>query len=196
MNKKNKIDLFDEVLRILFLEKNGSENDNISDIELFDEECEDLMKKESREHLIKLLYSKLNTLTFGELILNKVSENNLTMKELSQYSNLSESTIDELTKDRILTNNIPVLMLKNLLLYLKINFEEAKSSIYKSFTMIVSSKENALLEHDVIQPAFRRTGYKVEKDQSKIKETYIRDLFDNEYALNKYLLRLNELLNH
>lgn len=89
------------------------------------------------------------------------------------------------------------MLFKNLLSYLNISFSSAEKGIRKTFELLQAKLSPTLNSHSV-HPAFR-AGLFLSKSDYNAHFANLSDgkeLYENKEALDKYLNRLNELLNH
>jgi hypothetical protein len=190
--------ILDQALRILYLENASHMTDDQIEIELarMQRIPSVEMSNELRDKLFSKLSQTLASKSLGQVISEKVSELQINLTELSRVSKLPEDMLKGLQEDEIYTNNIPIVLLRDLLKRLQITFQEAEKSILKTFEILQSK----LIDHKMPAspyPSYRR-GIYVSKDSSSLlgkKRSEGKELFENKDALEKYLGRLHELMN-
>ena len=197
MSTNNPIDILDETLRILFLESGKSERADaekemaiiLSNTHLIE------MPEAMRVKLMDQLNTALVQVSLGQLISDAMNANKLEDNMLGEKTGLPIPVLIELKEDAIFTNNVPIVLLKKLLFALQIPFQTAEQAIRKTFETL-QSRTGPTSFYNGIAPAYKKGGF-------TSRESYIRnmpknsgkDLFQNEEALNRYLNRLNELMN-
>jgi hypothetical protein len=190
MSNIDKINKLDEALAIAWLEDLVA-SENEAPVFKMDNTATHIMATDKKNKIIEQLYSKLSLLSFGELLTKSMSEQNISAAQLSGKAELNESFVKDLQSDHLAVNNIPVVLLKKLLNSLAISFTDAKKAILKTFEIVrqstVVSEENFS-----VTPAFRRG--KTNSDNNSYKRLPNKDLFENEESLNKYLERLEKLM--
>ncbi|MDO3641499.1 hypothetical protein [Mucilaginibacter sp. L3T2-6] len=194
--KKENIDPLDEALRLLVLE-NASEPDfNRAAKEMvFMNITEDYqMSAVGKERLLTGLNQLLAAPSFGDLIKSQMAKINLNTGHLSEETQLPEAVITELAADQFYINNVPIKFFRKLLDTLKITFDAAESAIRKTFDML-QSQQDEFSSGALLKPAFRKSLMVSNDDLSEmITSNKGKELFENKEALDKYLLRLNELM--
>lgn len=188
--------MLDEALRILSLE--SVENDKYADNEmsliLSNEFLVDVPSAKEEE-LFVALSGLVTARSLGQVVQEKLQQLEITPVQLSDTVKLPVQVIDKLLVDDLYTNNIPIVLLKNLLNYLNIKFTTAEKSIRKTFELL----QGKVFNHDVhaaLAPAFRsslHTSKSITFPSHKTSDG--KELFENSEAMEKYLNRLNELLN-
>jgi len=194
--KKEYIDPLDEALRLLVLE-NADElefNQAVKGMVFMEENVEAEMSAVGKEKLISGLTSLLTSPSFGDIIKTQMRKVQLDAARLSQETQLPETLIEELTMDRFYVNNVPIKFFKTLLNTLQITFESAESAVRKTFTMLQSQQDDYSASV-LLKPSFRKS-LMVSSDEvsDMITSNKGKELFENKEALDKYLLRLNELM--
>lgn len=199
MNKDTKIDPVDEALRFIYLESSSTADNAFSSAQL-----QDILKADynvhitdaDKETILKKLYSYASSSSLGDLLLEAMNEKQISVQNLSQELKITESVIEDLKADKVFTNNVPVVFIKNLMQALGISFKKAETAILKTFELLKSQAVIEEVNFRSMQPAFRK-GYYASRENSTWSNNMAesRDLFENEEALKKYLLRLDELMN-
>jgi hypothetical protein len=190
--------ILNQALRILYLENaTRVREDQIAKELMRIQQVQSVeMSNELRDKLFSNLSQTLASKSLGQVISSKISELQLNLVELSKVSKLPEDMLKGLKDDEIYTNNIPIVLLRDLLKRLQITFQEAEKSILKTFEILQSK----LIDHKIAgspYPSYRR-GIYVSKDSSSLlgkKRHDGKELFENKDALEKYLNRLHELMN-
>ena len=144
--------------------------------------------------LLDGLRAELLQKSFGELIAGQMTAQALTEAELAQRSRLPLQVIGDIRKDKLFTNNIPVMLIKNLVEILQLTFSEVEQAVYKTFDLLKSQAEPRS-PVGTAMPAYRK-GIFISRQM--ISESHnisgSKDLFENREALEKYMLRLKDLL--
>ena len=195
MNEQHKIDPFDEALRILWLEGLDELNNEDSQKKLnsiLSGNYSVTMSQFKSTELIDKLHNTVQSSSLGQLINQAIVSNKLSEEEVVKQSQLPLKTFSELKTDSIFPNNIPILLLRNLLKQLNISYKVAEQAIFKSFDTM---KNREFIASCVSQPTFRRSQTNTRDSFLKVNHKADgRELFENEEALKKYLLKLEELM--
>lgn len=199
MNKNIKIDPIDEALRLIYLESSSSADNTFSALQfqnILEAEYNTQISATDKETILNKLYKYASSESFGDLMVEAMSKKAATSLSLAQELKISEAVIVDLKEDKIFTNNVPVVFVKNILQYLDISFQKAHTAILKTFELLKSQAVIEEVNFRSMQPAFRKSYYasrEVSAWSNNMAES--RDLFENEEALKKYLVRLDELMN-
>lgn len=199
MSKNIKIDPVDEALRLIYLESSSAADNAFSSVQLqqiLEADYKIQIADMDKAAILNKLYSYASSASFGDLLLEAMNQKNISAQTLSQELKITESVIEDLRADKIFTNNVPVVFIKNILQSLDISFKKAETAILKTFELLKSQAVIEEVNFRSMQPAFRK-GYYASRENSAWSNnmTESRDLFENEEALKKYLLRLDELMN-
>ncbi len=198
MNNQNNVNTLDEALRVIWLESSKEANIESSEKEIntvLNANYSIKMDTEKESLMMEKLNPALANLSFGNILTTKMSEGSIVDEILASKTNLPVEVIEDLKADSIYTNNIPVVLLKDLLLFLNISFKSAEQSILKTFDMLQSQIEFKSNESSVFKPAYRK-GYHASKEATiwNAPKSDGKELFENKESLDKYLQRLNELI--
>ncbi len=200
MDIQNNIDALDEALKLIFLE--NPKESNVSSLE---KEVEQLLSfspvKTMAANKMALLIQKLNvvatSLTFGQLFQQALKKENLAEESIAEKIKLPIDVILELKMDNVYTNNIPIVLFRNLLSTLNLSFKSVETAIRKTFEVLQNQVEPRQSNLSGFSPAFRKGFYTSRESFSKNShKTDGKELFENKEALEKYLIRLNELMNN
>lgn len=199
MNKNIKIDPIDEALRLIYLESSFAADNAFSSVQLqhiLEADYNVDIADADKQTILSKLYSYASSSSLGDLLLEAMIVKNISAQALSQDLKITESVIEDLKADKIFTNNVPVVFIKNILQVLGISFKKAETAILKTFELLKSQAVIEEVNFRSMQPAFRK-GYYASRENSAWSNNMAesRDLFENEEALKKYLLRLDELMN-
>jgi hypothetical protein len=194
----NRIDITDEALRIFYLESAKEANDHIAEREMnqiLKLQPGEALNQNHEKNLMERLRGVLLNMSLGQLIEDRMADAAISEDSLAETSHLSVDVIREIIEDKIYANNIPVVILKDLLKGLKITFEKAERAIHKTFD-ILQQQNLEKSNFSAFNPSFRKSVY-ISKDMiSNIApKTDGKELFENKLAMEKYLNRLNELLS-
>jgi hypothetical protein len=199
MNKNIKIDPIDEALRLIHLESSSNADNSFSALQLqniLEAEYSTQISASDKEAILNKLYKYASSQSFGDLIVEAMSKKAATSLSLAQELKISEAVVIDLKEDKVFTNNVPVVFVKNILQYLDISFQKAHAAILKTFELLKSQAVIEEVNFRSMQPAFRKSYY-ASREASAWSNNMAesRDLFENEEALKKYLVRLDELMN-
>lgn len=192
--KKNKIDKVDEALRILWLDAgtNASESDACNQLAgILQEPVHAEMPKEDQAKLMDDLFVTMSTISLGELIVEKMQSMAIPIKILAEQVKLSEERIDQLKKDEIYPNSVPVVLLKDFLEKLSIGFHLAEKGILKTFEVV---RQRLRVPAVACKPVFRRSSSREDSDMGGALRKTKTDLYENKEALFNYLNKLEELM--
>ena len=199
MDTQNKIDTLDETLRVIFLESAKDVNISASDKEMkliLFSSPNVLMTEDKKALLMQKLNALIASLSFGQLLQQAILNMNINDDAVAEKSNIPLSVIHDLRNDAIYTNNVPIVLFKNLLSVLNLSFTSVEAAIRKTFEVLqsqVAAKHNNL---SGFSPAFRKGYYTSRETFSKNSpKSDGKELFENKEALEKYLTRLKELMN-
>jgi hypothetical protein len=193
----NNIDITDEALRIVYLERSKELEDVKGEHELnfilsasYPSVMDEPKKNRLLEHLMDIAFS----MSFGELLAKKMAQQSMNKEGLAQQAKLPHSIVNDLLADNIYTNNVPIIILKNLLNTLQINFSAAENGIRKTFEIL----QNRISSTELLgaqKPAYRK-GLFISKEafSNPQGKNEGKELYENKEALEKYLHRLDELL--
>lgn len=196
MDEQKKYIPLEEALKLYWLEE--SEN---ADIETSDKALTSILNMHYSNHideskeklLLDKLYSKINVLTFGQLISETEKAKSITDESLAEESKLSLNIISNLKSDLEFPNNIPIVLLKNLLKKLDVTFKEVEQSIWKTFEILKNN--NSFASKHFFQPVYKRKEHENKKDFIKSNhKSFGKELYENEDALKKYLSKLENLM--
>jgi hypothetical protein len=197
MNNNNHIDPFDETLRLFFLEsaKSNDENAEKELAMILSNDNPALMPDMMRLNLMVGLEKVLDQTSLGQLIKDAIQKNTVEESTLVQHTGIPLPVLKELEEDALYTNNVPIVLLRNLLKTLNISFHLAKAAIRRTFDLL-QLRGTSSTSHNGLTPTFKKGGF-------SSRETFFRnapkgsgkELFQNEEALNRYLNRLDELMN-
>ncbi|MBL0200267.1 MAG: hypothetical protein IPP81_08840 [Chitinophagaceae bacterium] len=198
MNTPNKIDTLDEALRVIFLES-AKETDAINP----EQEMNQILSSVNfvmSDAKKTLMLEKLNTvstsLSFGQLLQKAIVDLSTTEAVIAEKSNLPFEIIENLKNDSIYTNNVPIKLFKNLVSFLNISFKAVEESVRKTFEILQSPAVAKSDSFSGFSPAFRKGYYASRESLTKnTPATDGKELFENKESLEKYLSRLNELMN-
>jgi len=197
MGNTVEINSFDEAIRVIWLESSkvtNEEPENISEF-ILDSEVTSNLSENKRDKLVDELFEKSKIPSFGLILSDAIIKNNVSMKEINEITNLSENVINDLQKDNIFINNIPILLFKKLLDFTKISFEKAETSIYKTFEIL----KNKDILNKIYSPGLcitQRKESKITKELTTSNKIEItgKNLYENKESLQRYLSHLKEIL--
>ena len=198
METSKKINVLDESLRLAWLENSKEADSNVSDKDLkiiLKGVYNSSMSQEKKQLLIDKLFSKLSSLSLGQLISDSIELKSLSDDDVAIQTNLPVNIIEELKTDAIFPNNIPVILFKDLLKILDISFQTAEHAVWKTFDIIKNRAFLSRQDFKQAQPAFRHNQNSSHESFIKINSISDgRELFENEDSLKKYLQKLDTLM--
>lgn len=183
-------DILDTTLKAFDFEFTNSEFDSLFEIVMT---CnyEYNFPKEQELKLFARLKSVDKEYTLGTILQNVMMQHLVTPSVLSEKTKISENMLSKLLTDSIIISNVPVVVLKRLLAYFKISFQEAKEAILRTNELLqkhFSTQDSFLISH----PSFRKNNGDTEKLNAYQKGN---EFFENDEAISMYLERLEELMN-
>ena len=116
---------------------------------------------------------------------------------VAHESELPIEVIQDLKGDLVYTNNIPINLFRKLLSILNISFASAESAVRKTFEILQHQVSGRTNSYSGFNPTYRK-GHLTSKEEllKNNSRSDGKELFENKEALDKYLLRLNELMNN
>lgn len=197
MNANNHIDMLDETLKIFFLESTKTDetalHQELSVILSNNQLVE--MPDAMRLKLMNRLKDVLQQVSFGQLITEALQKNSIEPDNLAELTGLPVPVLKELQTDAVFTNNVPIVFLKKLLQTLNISYQVAEQAIRNTFELLQHSVPSSA-SFNGVTPAFKKGNlFSRESFIKNMPKTSGKELFQNEEALNRYLNRLNELMN-
>jgi hypothetical protein len=195
--ESKRIDVLDESLRVLSFERTLNEipGKELSLILSGNPAIE--MPATRKAELLTKLGALMNAPSLGQILQQQLLASEITADQLAANINLPTQVVNDLLDDSIYTNNVPIVLLRNLLYNLGISFSTAEKGIRKTFELLQSKFSSDGSSYS-LHPAFR-SGMFMSKPDSILpyaKATDGKELYENKEAIEKYLSRLSELLNH
>lgn len=135
-------------------------------------------------------FSQLNSPTLGSVLQTAIQQLAIEPVQLVSQTRLPEDLLTKLLADALFISNVPVVLLKNLLLQLQIPFGVAQSAIeqtLRQLRMATTQETN----QSAGSLAFRRENGEVRSAESRQEG---RSLFENDEAVAMYLHRLENLM--
>jgi hypothetical protein len=196
MSSENKVDRFDEIMRTIYLDQVKSMDAEQLQQALFKVQSGNSgdVASDHKERIITRLTAMMHQLSFGQLLQEAMQQQNIAEPLLVENTGLTPFVIDELKSDGIYPNNVPIQLFKKLVMTLKLSYSNVKAAALKTVSLL---KQQAVVS-DVsgYTPAFRKGHEQFSGNQiRKSHDSDGKELFENEEALNKYLNRLEELMN-
>ena len=196
MDKENKIDRFDEIMRMIYLDQIKSMDTDQLQHELFMVQNGNRgdVAPGDKERTITRLAATMEQLSFGQLMQETMRQQSVAEQLLVENSGLTQAVVQDLKRDGIYPNNVPIQLFKKLVMTLKLSYANVKAAALKTVGLL---KQQAVV-NDVsgYTPAFRKGHEELSSGQlRKSHDSDGKELFENEEALNKYLNRLEELMN-
>jgi hypothetical protein len=198
MDTPNKIDTLDEALRVIFLEstKDASGTADIEMQLILSSPADINMSDDKKVLLVQKLNTLISSLSFGQLLQQTMQNLNISEEVIAEKSKLPVDVINGLRGDTVYANNVPIVLFKSLLSALSLSFKPVETAIRKTFEILQSQVAVKNDNLSGFSPAFRKGYYTSRESFSKNSpKTDGKELFENKEALEKYLSRLNELMN-
>jgi len=194
MNTQNKIDAFDEALKMIYLE-GAKENDNaVSEMKyIMSLPVSKQMTIGKKFELIAKLNAVMDSLSLGQVIQVAMKKRNLSEEQLVSSASLPSFVITGLKEDKIYTNSVPIMFFKKLLKFLDIDVAAASQAIRKTLEILQSQKVTEQ-SFSGFRPAFRRGIHSSDAIAKNIVESDGKELFENKEAMENYIKRLEELM--
>jgi hypothetical protein len=192
-------DKLNEVLRLLSLESAKESDDDTAAAGLayiMGQDSMVEMSAERRQRLVNQLADVATNLSFGSLLKAEMEQAQETAASLATKTRLPEVVISQLMTDSLYTNNVPIMMLKDLLLYLQISFDSAERAIRSTFRALKSRASDDLFAGSggTLVAAYRKGSFLSKSSVPGTTQGDGKGLFENEQVMEKYLKRLKELI--
>jgi hypothetical protein len=198
MLHNNKIDPWDEALRLTFLEAGCG-----TEAWVVDTRAAMVMASESavpmpnvlRQKLFHQLAEVMQTQSLGEVLVAAREHRAVPVETIAEQTALPINIIHDLEADGVYPNNVPIVLLNRLLSALSISFRDAEKGIRRTYELL---RGRASLDpFGGLSPAFKKSGetHSSRDALSRPGSGGSKELFQNEEALNRYLSRLEELMN-
>ncbi len=183
---------------MIFLEsaKDASDTPEVEMQLILSSSAEITMNEDKKALLIQKLNAVIAPLSFGQLLHQAMQNMNANEDVIAEKSKIPVSVVEDLKNDAIYTNNVPIVLFKSLLSALNLSFKSVETSIRKTFEILQSQVVVKNDNQSGFSPAFRKGYYASRESFSKNSpKTDGKELFENKEALEKYLSRLDELMN-
>jgi hypothetical protein len=133
MHTQNKIDTLDEALRVIFLEgaKDAPETADAEMQLILSSPSDIAMSEDKKAMLIQKLNTVIVSFSFGQLLQQAMHNLNVTEEVIAEKSKIPVSVVADLKNDAIYTNNVPIVLFKNLLSALGLSFKPVKQLCVK-----------------------------------------------------------------
>lgn len=192
---RQKSDILDESIKLVWLEsetigERSKEEDDLHRV--LSESYRTTMTYAQKERMQAKLLRKKSP-SFGELLQNALSSFAADLPTLASKTGLLPSQLDDLVRDSIPVNSVPVVFLKDLLRVLNIPFSMASEAILKTFDTI-KERESQFNVGGVFSPSFKRNQREGNGLNTSSMMGRSTELYDNEDAMHQYLERLKELM--
>jgi len=199
MNANNHTDILDEVLKLYFLESAyaGEMALHPELPSILEGEPVAIMPKTMRLKLMGGLKELLKQMSFGQLLTHAIADQKVSAVSLAEETGLPESVLAELRQDEVFANNVPIIFLKKLLKTLNISFQVADKAIRNTYELL-QHRVFSVASYEAVTPAFKKGGSLPSREsfiKNKPKTSTGKELFQNKEALDRYLNRLDELMN-
>jgi hypothetical protein len=191
------INMLDEMLRLAVLERSAIAAADDKWIEqmavcVFIARPEVSPTEEKSREVLTRLGEKLKQLeTFGDLLSCKLQQQNNEPSALAAATKLSRETLEQLSRDSLFPNRVPVLLMKNLIEFLGISYDKAKAALQRTATLIIENQDGSGFSTATPIFARRRTIDQIDKARTAAGST--EDFLDShitQSSLDIYLQRL------
>lgn len=194
-----KTDKLDELLRLLALEHAKEADDDTAAAaiaSILSQSSIVAMSSHSIEKMTTGLAKVTANLSFGRLLQAEMEYAQETPATLAINTKLPEVVIEQLLNDGTYTNNVPIIMLKDLLKTLNISFDTAEQAIRNTFLRLKARANEELSSAftGVAVPAYRKENFLTKGTLTGNSQSNGKGLFENEQVMEKYLKRLKELI--
>lgn len=188
--ERQSIDLFDELLRLSLLDQLSHQEPEATSSTLQGLlVTEDINKLDNSrfDRLQSRLLVHLTTPSLGELLEHVVQTT--TVDEVTSQTGLPVTMVEQLRTDQLYPTQIPVMMMKRLLTWLQVPFEQAETALQKTAERFSFLTGSTVPQYGL--SPLRRKSYRSETYPSLNEAgSRSRDLYVNEDALRLYLNRL------
>lgn len=189
----------DEMLRLFALENAKETDDEAASAgmkHILNQDTQTDMSAEHRYRMIAGLTAVAADLSFGHLLRAEMVRAKETPASLAHKTRLPDVVIAQLMSDSIYTNNVPIMMLKDLLQLLHISFNTAEQAIRSTFLRLKARVDDELFSGSGVSavPAYRKGNFLSKASAAGNVQGNGKDLFENELVMEKYLKRLKELI--
>lgn len=193
--ERKPIDITDELLRFIYLE-NGDDKIQAQQLSfILSDEVTVEMSAAQKEKLFHKLSAVHEAESLGQLIRKKMTEAGTAPENLSAGMALPLQVVQNLLEDKIYTNNIPVMLFRRLLGTLHISFNAAEKAIRRTFDLLQNSVTPQSASSS-LYPAMRKNMSAMREDNLYVNvQSGAKELYENKEALDKYVNRLQELMN-
>jgi hypothetical protein len=196
MGNESKIEGFDEMLRLIYLDQvrmmdAGQLQQEVLRVR---EGNKGSVPAEEKELMMDRLAAVMKQLSFGELIQSAMQEQQVTKTMILERTGVSSTVIEALGNDAVYPNNVPIQVLKKLVMELRLSYRSVKEAVLKTFNLL--QQQAAWKDLSGAAPAFRKGHHLFREGQTgNASDGDGNELFENKEALDKYLHRLEELMN-
>jgi hypothetical protein len=201
-NNHKTVDAFDEMIRLLVLARGATFTAEDQWIEQMAEQTFGAIpaispsSEKSAEMLARLREELEQLETFGDLLSSASQQKDIDLSVLMEATKLSRESIEQLSRDELFPNRVPVLLMKRLIEFLGIPFEKAKTALQRTAAFIVDNLKAE--EASSLAPAFarRQSSRLVRISMEREAVTGVDAVIDSrvaQTALEIYLQRLEAL---
>jgi hypothetical protein len=196
------IDMLDEMLRLAILEQSTAVAADAKWIEqmaefVFSAPPEVSPADEKSQALLLRLREELKkSETFGDLLSSKLQQQNNDPSTLVAATKLSRETLEQLSRDSLFPNRVPVLLMKNLIEVLSLSFDKAKTALQRTATLITELQDGS--GSSALTPIFARRRAIDKTGKARTIADGTDDFLDSyitQTSLDIYLQRLKSLFS-
>jgi hypothetical protein len=197
MKTNNEKDPLDALLTEVFLEQ--AYIDNLSSANTYYQQILSIepsveMPQQKKVEMLERLQQALAPVTLGQLLQNEMSRINISIASAVGKTGLPEILLKDIQQDKLYPNNIPILLLHRLIELLNTPFALVKQGIKETYKLLQS--QSSPMSFGGVNPAFKKGNYLSKEVISRTNHANDgKELFQNEEALNRYINRLEELIN-
>ncbi|AUD04019.1 hypothetical protein [Spirosoma pollinicola] len=180
--------VLDNTLRLMAFTASDSEIDRLADW-VFSAPIH-LEPNPQREQQLLGMFTQLPSPTLGSVLQQAIQQQAIELPQLVSQTRFPEGLLTKLLVDALFISNVPVVLLKNLLLRLQIPFSVAQSAIEQTLQQLrMAATQEA--NQSAGSLAFRRENGEARSAESRQEG---RSLFENDEAVAMYLHRLENLM--
>lgn len=180
--------VLDNTLRLMAFTASDSEIDRLADW-VFSAPIH-LEPNPQQEQQLLGMFTQLPSPTLGSVLQQAIQQQAIELPQLVNQTRFPEGLLTKLLVDALFISNVPVVLLKNLLLRLQIPFSVAQSAIEQTLQQLrIAATQEA--NQSAGSLAFRRENGEARSAESRQEG---RSLFENDEAVAMYLHRLENLM--
>ena len=194
--KNQRIDKLEEALRLLMLDSEEPDMTGVSGAyAILQLQPSHVMAADRETIFLSRLETVLEQVSLGVMLKDAMDTYNFSKETLAAETSLPIHVVGDLLADQIYPNNVPIMLLRDLLTRLHITFASAESAILATFSKLQDYVREPVFQ--VSSPIYRKRHFLTKGVQaSGAPKRDGKELYENKEALDKYLSRLKELLSN